>query len=296
MNNIPVVLTFDKRIILASSIAIKSLIDSADSNTSYDIHILHSDIELKYQKELTNLLKDTNHTISFHYIDCNIFKNLKKSKGSWSEIVYYRLIIPEILKNYDKAIYSDVDVFFKKDLAEIYNTNIENNLLGAVKAEKNHKNAIGHKYFEENKNEFIFWSGFLLMNLKKLRDENYFEKFMKIASDFKDRLKYFDLDTINIVCDSFIELPLNYCVLETIYNYKDLNKAAEYEFLKLIYSNDEFLDAKNNPAIIHYAGKLGKPWRRKKPPKYYQEYIDNLPKALKKYTFRDIRKIFFSKN
>lgn len=295
MNNIPIVFTFDKRIIPAASVAIKSLIQNAADST-YEIHIMHYDIELKYQREINELIKNTNHTICFHLINPSIFKGLKKSKGSWSEIVYYRLLIPEILRNYDKVIYSDVDVFFKDDLKEIYNLNIDNFELGAVRAEKNTQNAIGHKYFSENKNEFIFWSGFLLLNCKKLREENYFEKFINTARTFNERLKYFDLDVMNITCNNIYPISLDYCVLETIYSFDDFTKAPEYAFLKEVYSDEEIKKAKQEPKIIHYAGKLGKPWRRKNPPKYYKEYLDSLNKTLKKFTFRDIRKKFFDKS
>ena len=34
--------------------------------------------------------------------------------------------------------------------------------------------------------------------------------------------------------------------------------------------------------MIHYAGKPGKPWRMKNPYPDYKEYMDNLPKGLKK--------------
>jgi hypothetical protein len=40
----------------------------------------------------------------------------------------------------------------------------------------------------------------------------------------------------------------------------------EYSHLKEIYSDAEFSDAKTDPAIVHYAGKPGKPWRLKNPP------------------------------
>ena len=44
MNIIPVVFTFDKRIVLGASVAIKSLIDCAKPDTSYDIYVYHPDI------------------------------------------------------------------------------------------------------------------------------------------------------------------------------------------------------------------------------------------------------------
>ena len=295
MNTIPVVFTFDKRIILGGAVAIQSLVDCANNDTSYDIYVYHPDIENKYIKEFEKIVENTNHKITFEYISKEKFKNLAINKnGSWTEIVYYRLLIPEIL-NYDKVIYSDVDVLFKKDLSEIYNTNIEDYEVGAIKAELNTKDTICHKYFEENKNEHIYWSGFLLLNSKKLKKENYFEKFMQTARHYKDRLKFFDLDVLNITCNNIKELPMNYCVLEAIYEFNDYKTSKDYKYLSKIYTEKDFIDARTNPAIIHYAGELGKPWRRKKAPQDYKEYMDKIPKKLKKYTFRDLRKRLFSK-
>lgn len=294
MTKIPVVLTFDKRIILAAGVTIKSLINSAKENTIYNIKVLHSDIDLKTQAEFSKLTQNTRHTISFYYINKSIFEGYKISKGSWREIVYYRLLAPEIIEE-DKAIYSDVDVYFKGDLEEIYSTDITDFEVGAVKAEINSKDSICHKYFKENKNEFTYWSGFLLLNCKKLREEKYFEKFAKTALDFKDRLKFFDLDVLNITCNNIKTLPLNYCVLEPIIEFNDYKKMRDYRYLSKVYNNEEIEKAKNNPIIIHYAGELGKPWRRKNPPRYYQQTIESLPKGLQKYTFRDLRKKLFSK-
>lgn len=294
-NIIPVVLCFDSRIILGASVTIKSLIDTAKDTTCYDIRILHSDLDFKEQKNLSSLVEGTRHNIGFHYINPSLFENAPKTKGSWTEIVYYRFLTSSILTEYEKAIYSDVDVLIKDDLSELYNTDISDYEFGAVRAEKNSPNVIGHQYFEENKNEYIYWSGLLLINNKKFNDEKILDKLLVNAHKFNKRLKFFDLDLVNITCDKFKPLALKYCVLQGISYQEDFKKISEYEFLKEIYTDGEILDAKNNPAIIHYAGKPGKPWRMKKPYDDYQEYIDKLPKALQRYTFRDIRKKLFSK-
>lgn len=47
MNKIPVVFTFDKRIILGAAVTIKSLIDTAKPETEYDIYVYHPDIDDK---------------------------------------------------------------------------------------------------------------------------------------------------------------------------------------------------------------------------------------------------------
>lgn len=295
MPEIPVVFTFDKRIILGAAVAIKSLIDSANHDTVYRIYVYHPDIDNKTIIEFQKMFENSRHKINFEFVDKKRFKDAPISKGSWREVVYYRLLIPELLKNYDKVIYSDVDVLFKKDLSEVYSTDIENFEWGGIKAEVNNENTISHRYFTENKNEFIFWSGFMLINSKKMREENKIETFFETIKNFKERLKFFDLDTINLSTDKIKPLDLKYCVLESIYAYDDFTKAKEYKYLKNVYSNNEITNAKNDPAIIHYAGELGKPWRRKNPPDEYKNYINKIPKKLRKYTFRDLRKRLMSK-
>lgn len=293
-NVVPVVFCFDKRIILGASVAIKSLMDCAKETTCYDIRIFHSDLDLKTQKALSSLAQGTKHNIGFHYINPKLFTDCPKSHGSWTEIVYYRFLVPYILQEYDKAIYSDVDVLFKDDLSELYLTDVAENEFGAVKAEKNSPNVIGHKYFEENKNEFIYWSGLMLLNCKRFREENTLDKLMSNAKIYNERLKFFDLDLVNITCNKILPLDLKYCLVQSFIRNDDYTKAKEYEFLKDIYSDEEIKYAIQNPAIIHYAGKPGKPWRFKNPYKDYIEYMNKLPKSLKKFTFRDIRKRIFS--
>ena len=295
MANIPVVFCFDSRIILGASVTIKSLIDCAKETTTYDIRIFHSDINLKDQKNISALAENTRHNIAFHYINPDLFKDAPKNKGSWTEIVYYRLLAPEILKEYDKVIYSDVDVLFKGDLEELYSIDINDYEMAMVRAEKNTPNIIEHRYFEENKNDYIYWSGLILYNSKRFREEKILNKLYKNIETYKNKLKAYDLDLINVTCQNILPLDLKYCVLQGFFYNDDYTKIKEYEYLKFVYNDEEIKNAKNNTIIIHYAGYPGKPWRMKKPYSDYQKYIDELPKELKKYTFRDLRKKIFSK-
>ena len=293
-NIIPVVFCFDKRIILGASVAIKSLMDCAKSSTTYDIRIFHSDLDIENQKNLTSLAQNTRHNIAFHYIDSKLFKNAPVNKGSWTELVYYRLLVSNLIKEYDKVIYSDVDVLFKDDLEELYNTNLENHSWAGVRAEKNTYPTVGHKYFKDNKNEYIYWSGLMLINCKIWQKTNLLDKLFKNIEKYKKELVFFDLDLLNITCNDIKKLPLKYCLLQSLLT-DDFQNSTDWKYLQKVYTINDIKEAKKNPAIVHYAGKIGKPWRMKKPYEDYQEYIDNLPKELRKYTFRDLRKRIFNK-
>ena len=296
MNNIiPVVFSFDKRIVLGASVAIKSLIDCAKDSTTYDIRVFHSDLDIKNQKNISKLADNSRHNISFHYINPELFIKAPHNNKSWTELVYYRLLTPEILKEYDKAIYADVDVLFKGDLSEVYNTDLEDYDCAAVAMEPNNENVIGHNYFPENKKDLIYISSFILFNCKLMREKGFVQKVYDVIKTFNNRLKFFDLDTLNLACDKIKELPYRYGVFQSLYYNNDIKTAKEYEFLSKIYSDEVLEEEKKNTIMLHYAGKLGKPWRMKNTYSDYQKYINELPKELKQMTLRDIRKKFFNK-
>ena len=297
MVNIPVVFCFDSRIVLGSSIAIKSLFDCAKSDTCYDVKIFHSDLGIENQKSITKLADNSRHTISFHYINPDMFKGAPHNNKSWTELVYYRLLAPEILKNYDKVIYCDVDVLFKGDLADIYNIDMTDYEIAAVPVELNREGQmLCHPYFPENKNDKIYISSFLVMNCKKMREEKFVERVFNVIKTVNKRLKFYDLDTMNIACNSFKAIPFTYGTFQSIMYNEDVTKANEYGFLKGIYTVDELKNARENTILIHYAGEPGKPWRMKNPYPDYKKYMDELPSELKQFTLRDLRKKFFSKN
>lgn len=68
---------------------------------------------------------------------------------TWPKIVYCKLYLCDILWQYEKIIFSDVDVFFRRDLAEVWNENIENVEIAAVAGEENNEDTLMHQYYPE---------------------------------------------------------------------------------------------------------------------------------------------------
>lgn len=287
MNTIPIVFVFDYEMIIGAYVAIKSLIANAKNNTCYYIHIFHKGLKEIHIKNFETFVSPY-HKIQFHEINSKYFANAPKQKHGWTEMVYYRLLIPEILPQYDKVIYSDVDVLFKDDLYELYNTNIENYELAAFATSINIDNqanqAMGKVYFPENKNEFQYNSGVLLINTKLMNKENTVLKFLTNIEKYKTKLKFFDQDILNITCNKVKNLNMKYNMFQPIYYNKDFTHTKEYDVLKSVYSKEELEEAKKQAVIIHYAGPPGKPWLIPNPPEDYKKYLDTIPKELAIYT------------
>ena len=101
-----------------------------------------------------------------------------------------------------------------------------------------------------------------------------------------------------------VEMPLDKTKLNKLLNYLSAQEAVWKFYATLIngnwfhgihitFQNEKHIKAET--VMLHYAGKMGKPWRRKNIPQDYKEYMDKIPKSLRRYTFRDIRKRLFNK-
>lgn len=113
MNTVPIVFAFDNNLILPACVCISSLMMHAREDTFYDIFILHAQKEQLERAELDR--------IPGFYPNCRIrYRSVGDTFDGAFEIrgittpAYYRLLIPELIPEYDKVIYSDVDVISER--------------------------------------------------------------------------------------------------------------------------------------------------------------------------------------
>lgn len=263
---IPVVFTFDDNYVLPAAVAIKSLIHHGKKGTWYDIYCLYQNLSRENRRALDRIAQ-----INWIKIDPSLFAGVPAT-AEYPVDVYYRLAIHDILPQYDKIIYSDVDVLFQGDLTEIYKTNLDNFYWAGVPLERNEAPSSetlaaqvgspddpqfmsGHTKFVENQNELIFASGFMVINAKKMREDQMTTKFLKTIKQFSGRLKMFDLEVLNIACQGTIKaLPFDYCVLEDIAMAEDYRQTNLYPFLSRVFTDRELRRAIRRPVILHYTG------------------------------------------
>jgi lipopolysaccharide biosynthesis glycosyltransferase len=295
MRLIPIVLCFDHRILTGAGVTILSMLDSAAETTSYQFHVFTPGLPNDVQVGLQSLVAGSRHHITFHVIDPERFAGLPKNSGSWTEIVYYRLLASEILPGLDRVIYSDVDVFVARDMASVFDTDMAGCEWAGVAAERNVPEAIGHQHFPENTKSRIFFSGFMVMDLGLMRRNDAVSRYFEGVKLYGHRLKFFDLDLLNICTPEIAPVSFDYCVLESIYEAQDITEAADWAFLQTIYSAEDLAMSRDNPAIIHFAGNRGKPWQRRAVPAYFLAVEKRLPKCLQRKTFRDFRKRWLSR-
>lgn len=251
MNHIPIVFAFDNNIIQAACVCISSLMMNAKQDTYYDIFILHSkNVDLK--KEELNRIPQCYSNCNIHYRQVDdSFEAAYEIRGV-TKATYYRLLIPDLLPEYDKVIYSDVDIIFRLDLWDVYNQDLSDYYAAAVldfaiNEKQKHLRLIG-----VDAGQYI-QAGFLVLNLQKLRANGMVKKFKEHA---KNKYEYQDQDIINITCKGGIKL------LPPCYNVTDcaLIKMNWYpQQLPPGITNEDCLYAKQY-GNMHYSGY--KPWLR----------------------------------
>lgn len=175
---------------------------------------------------------------------------------------YLRLKIPELLE-FDKVIYSDVDVLYLSGLGSLWNLSLDGfYLAGALDVSLNRK-----KKFEEVGREFSYWgryfgdrrgsyfqSGILLMNLVKLREDAVFKNWRDLA---KEEFNYHDMDIINIVCHPrMLKIGSKYNIIPSYFSKGSYVDGVKEGFLE----EEELLEMCNHPVMLHYPG-VGKPWK-----------------------------------
>lgn len=279
-NKIPIVFAFDDNYALPASIAIQSLIDAKKPDTEYDVFVMHGGLRKSTMRKMERICK-----INWIKVDANA---LRDAPRGWSGLeTYYRLLVANLIPQYDTILWSDVDVLFCGDLSDAYNMKLNDADWAGVAAERADEKHGVHPHFPENTKPYIYMPGFMVINAKKWRDENRLNGFFDTIKTFGNRLKFFDLDILNLTCDKIADVPFEYCVLENIYDANNIEDAPEYPWLSRVHSHDKLMRAKGNPIIIHYAGGWPKIWLRSpdKIARNYWEYIVRSPFYNREYYF-----------
>ena len=251
MKKIPVVFCFDDNWELPAGVCLTSLLVNANPDTFYDIFILHSAGCTFPDGKINELpVQYGNCRITFRSVGRE-FENAFEIRGI-TVATYYRLLIPEIVPEYDKIIYSDVDVIFRKDLAHIYESTDLTDFYMAGVVDPSPDVYKYHKYIRSLNliPEDYIYAGNLIINAKLLREDGIVQKFIKEVNH--SRYQCQDMDIINIVCKGKTKkIAPEFCLSMAV------RECAIYQKKQSIYTQEE-LEISLKEGIVHYTGP--KPW------------------------------------
>lgn len=271
MKTIPIYFTFDNNYVVAASVAIYSLLKNACPDYCYKLYVLHSDIKPKSQGKLQKVVRKFKNA-SLEFIDVSSYDsgwNGLKNKSYFSKEIFNKLIAADIFPQYDRIICSDVDVVFTADISESYFL-YEDEFFYYAGVRPILKNQSIPKYaanFNEEEIDVIrqgISGGYLLINLKHIRENRIQEKMIEFYKTNLSRLYLPEQDCIDLCCYPYIKyLPYKYVVCMFFYTLdssqvefnSDVEEFKENRQIAL----QEFKTALDEAVQVHYVG-YNKPW------------------------------------
>ncbi|MBT9790650.1 DUF4422 domain-containing protein [Clostridium sp. MCC344] len=263
-NNVAIAVAANDYFIPYCATFLKSMAEHSDSDKNYDILLLSqdvSDINVKNVKKMLSAWKN----ISLRVLDPSVLidQYTFHIEGHFSKETYYRLVLPELLPNYDKVLYLDSDMIAMDDVAKIYDENIDGYLLaachdadtaGLYNGYRKDKKDYTDKILKLKEPYQYFQAGVLLLNLEEFRKRYTTKQVLDFAVSEKWQL--LDQDILNKLCEGavkYIDMSWNVMV--------DFAGVRINQIIALAprWLNEMYHEARKDPKIIHYAGPQ-KPW------------------------------------
>lgn len=274
---VPVVFGADEGFFIPLVVCIQSIVENASEDECYDIVVLASKFGEKYTALLRSMTEGREN-VSIRVYDVEPFlktwdMSRLKTGHRLSLAAYYRLFIPDLMKDYHKVLYIDGDTVALEDIAALYHTDIGDCYAGVVRdyniirdMSMSFRRHVQQVLQMEDTGAY-FNSGVLVLNLDLIRRDFTLSFFMEQA-ELKGT-KHHDQDVLN----SLFYGKVRY--LSPKYNSMWQNK----ELYASVEGGD---DAIHHPAIVHYPGS-GKPWLKggalREPSRHFWKYAVNCPYA-----------------
>lgn len=266
-NAVSIVTSANNRFAPYLDVFLRSLILHSSSKRNYDILVLYDDITKQNQEIIQRAAKNyPNVTIRFAQVSRYFDGNELFIDQHLSVETYYRLIIPEIMPKYHKILYLDCDLVINHDVAQLFDLPLSGSVLagaedidvaGLRKTNQNGWKDYAEKELGLSEKDRYFQAGVLLLDLDVMRKITSSRELIQLAASHKFRCH--DQDVLNrIFAGRFRTLPQRWNVLM---NWEEVSGEERMALLRrapheLFY---EYLEARKNPYIVHFAG-YQKPW------------------------------------
>ena len=207
---IPIFFAVDNGYIPFLAVTLQSLIDNSSDKYHYSIKVLHVNVT---NENKNAILKYQRKNVDIEFVDLAYYLEKVKDKlytrDYFTPTTYFRLFISDLYPHYNKAIYLDCDIVVLGDIAELYNTDLGNNLVAAAPDDIIQCNEEFQEYVEKvvgvSDYRRYFNAGVLVMNLDQLRKFKFQEKFLYLLSTVKFAAIQ-DQDYLNRLCKGRVKL------------------------------------------------------------------------------------------
>lgn len=216
--NVNIVLITDANYMDFTRVAINSAKENKCPASTYHFYVMTVDIS-KSDEAALKALESEGVQVSIlpqNEVDLFYIRDTHVSKASL--LKYY---ITEALPDLDKVLYLDSDILVLRDLNALYQTDLGDNYLAAVKDPSWFFENIHVLELNLEERGFYFNSGVMLMNLAKFREDGLLEKLEDYTNN--NFRTYMDQDALNVVVgQKVLLLPFEDNAMNFFFEHVDL--------------------------------------------------------------------------
>ena len=209
MQTIPIFFSVNDAYAPFLAVALNSIKENASPRYTYRIHILNDDISAENRRKLS-VFDSENFQIRFVSLSGKLStldaggKLSSHRFGAFSSLtIYFRLFIPALFPQYDKAIYLDSDIVVPGDISRLWEEPLGNNLVGACADYSIQHIAPFMRYIDEyvgvDHRNYVN-SGVLLLNMRRLREVDLAGRFLDWLGKYGLETVAPDQDYLNVLC------------------------------------------------------------------------------------------------
>lgn len=229
----------------------------AASNRPADLrlHLLHDDsVTPALGQELLRAAERLGLSLRLLSPPPGLIRELPPAGQRYPALIWYRILLPELLASQERVLYLDADTLVLQDLHPLWRTELGESFLAAVPQQRDMhggEHLAGHGLATDPR---YFNSGVLLMDLRRMREEGFLQRITVIGGRLGGEVPFPDQDAYNLACagrwralhprwNAFASLFLS-------------GGVADFAADDLIYA-----EAVASPAILHFEGSIfAKPW------------------------------------
>lgn len=255
MKKIPVCFITGEMLPFAAATLMVNLLETANAETFYDFYCFVAGNVSKEDKDKLLALKcGHENKCEIHLINTG---NRYLDKASSHKIIpnacWLKFAIIDLIP-LDKILYLDLDILVKDDLTSLFDIDLQENYIAGV--ERFGKSPISLEKIKQKGFDYSEYinAGIMLMNLKKMREDNVLQKLEELMPYFPDTI---DQDIFNIVCKNkilLLDVKYNYIYDYRLFNSIFKSRLNDSAILKMLE------DKKGSEVITHYIGP-NKPWK-----------------------------------
>ncbi|MEC9261788.1 MAG: glycosyltransferase family 8 protein [Pseudomonadota bacterium] len=225
-------------------LAVIRSIARTNGDRNVNIYLVFNDLNEQNQARFKTVETDK---LAIHCRPTNVVVDGVGPKNHVSKATFVKFELINALPELSKVLYLDGDIIVNGDLAPLWQTELNDYYLAAVENPFSTRQAA----LDMDPDAIYFNAGILLLNLAKMREDNFYQKAHDYIEQSGNKLMFHDQDVFNhLVNGQFVQLS-------EVFNFQTffIRKIHRFSPDKRSY----YRNIMNNATIVHYSSGI-KPW------------------------------------